>query len=76
MSNMKLSKFKKGNEEGLHGEDKFQTVIDGIPFKGEIFVNKIKEQYSLHIILRSGEGTKRMGPTKRWSLKIFHFLNH
>lgn len=71
MTEMKLTKFKKGNVEGLHGEEKFQTVVDGIPFKSEIFVNKIKEEYSLTLIVRSGEGAKRAGVTKKVTFKDF-----
>ena len=71
---IKLSKIKKVNVESMHGEDKFQTEVDGVPFKSEIFVNKIKEEYLLTLIIRSGEGTKRAGATWKETKKRFFII--
>lgn len=34
------------------------------PFKGEIYINKLKKEFSIYAVLRSGHGTKRHGVTK------------
>lgn len=64
-ADIKLSSFHKGNARGLHGTDKALVTADNIPFKSEIFVNKTKSGYSIYAVLRSGQGTKRNGVTKR-----------
>lgn len=68
---IELKPFKKGNESGLHGEDKLQVMADGNPFKSEIFVNKTKSGYSINAVLRSGEGTKRKGVTQKSDITSF-----
>lgn len=66
---IELSKFNKANGQGFHGENKFKVVIEEVPFKGEIFVNKVGEGYSIYTVLRSGYGTNRNGVTQKVFVK-------
>lgn len=66
---IELSKFNKAHAQGFHGEDKFNVVVEKVPFKGEIFVNKVGEGYWIYTVLRSGYGTKRNGATKKLLVK-------
>lgn len=62
---IELSTFHKGRVTGVHGQDTLQISSNGVPFKSEIFVNKVKSGYSVYAVLRSGKGTRRNGVTKK-----------
>jgi hypothetical protein len=59
-----LEPYHKGSAHGLHGESRIRLKAEGVPFRAEITVNRIKVGDYLYLVLRSGAGKARRGVTK------------
>lgn len=66
-ADVNISLFDAGKTKGgrPHGESKFQILLGETPFKGEIYINKMKNGYSIYTVPRSGHGTKRQAVTNK-----------